>query len=99
MPTARFNQELVSLISGALVELAHSQCPYGQACIGLDRYVEQNDIQAWLDRKRCAVKGVGEQKDYWSELALQRQLEGGKENVSTFNMERQYQLYGGEHPR
>ncbi len=79
MPTVRFNQELVCLISGALVELAHSECPY---C----RYVDDSDIEKWLVSQ--LQKGVGERNDYWSELQLQRELEERGENVSTFNLER-----------
>ena len=40
--------ELIELIEDALAEFAHSECPYCQANISLDKYVDRNDIEKWL---------------------------------------------------
>lgn len=46
--------ELVDIIDEALAELAHRECPYCQAYIGLDKYIDRTDIDKWLKRKGVA---------------------------------------------
>ena len=42
---------LIELIQEALIEFAQSRCPYCQAYIGPDDYIDRKDIERWL-RKR-----------------------------------------------
>lgn len=46
---AEEEERAVDLIEKALSELAHSECPYCQAYIGLDRYLDRSDIRHWLE--------------------------------------------------
>ena len=55
-PEHKEPKELIELISDALSELALCECPYCQAYIGIDRYVDETDIEHWLNEKLKVVK-------------------------------------------
>jgi len=43
--------ELTDIIENALADLAHSECPYCQAYIGMDNYIDRKDIEKWVKEK------------------------------------------------
>jgi len=43
------HDELVELIDQALSWFGHSECPYCERGIGLDKYVTMGDIEEWLE--------------------------------------------------
>jgi len=44
-------QELIELIEDALLHFAHSECPYCQVNISIDKYVDEDDIMRWLTKE------------------------------------------------
>ena len=47
--------EAKKLVQDALKEFAHSECPYCQVDINLDKYIDDDDIEKWLKKRSNIV--------------------------------------------